>query len=129
MNVFSMNILVKMSAVCFTYGQYCKDITCSCTKLWMQFMCFSICLVLCLCIGLVEIFISLLLSHKIIVDESNAKPSSPRIPYNHTHCVATFATPLYLDSAALYSDSVDERDIVCFYLLYQHMVPCESMNR
>ena len=31
--------------------------------------------------------------------ESNAKPSSPRIPCNHTHCVVVFTSPVYSDSA------------------------------
>ena len=120
-NVFSMNLLVKMPVVFSADGQYCKDITSSCTKLWMWCICISMCLVLCLFTGSVEIFISLLLSHQMTVGESNAKPSSPRIPYNHTHCVAVFISPLY-------SASVDERDIVCCFLLDRNMGPCASMN-
>ena len=55
------------------------------------------------------------------VGESNANPNSPRIPYNHTHCVAGFTAPLY-------SASADERDIVYGFFLEQKMGPCESMN-
>ena len=77
--------------------------------------------VLCICTGSMYIFIELLLSHQMTVGESNAKPSSPRIPCNHIHFVAAFTTPLY-------SDSTDERDIVCCLLLEQNMVPCEIMN-
>ena len=32
-----------------------------------------------------------------IVGESNANPFFPRMPWNHTHCVAAFTAPLYLD--------------------------------
>ena len=120
-NVFSMKHLVKMSAVFSANGQYCKAITLSCTKIRMQCMCISMCLVLYIYTGLVDILISLLLSHQMIVDESNEKPSSPRIPYNHTRYVGAFTAPLY-------SDSTDERDIVCYFLIDQNMVPCARMN-
>ena len=53
--------------------------------------------------------------------ESNEKPSSPRIPCNHTHCIAAFTAPLY-------SGSVDERDVVCCFLLEHHMGPCACMK-
>ena len=120
-NIFSRNHLVKMSIVSFADGQYCNDITCSCTTLQMQCMCISMCLVLCLFTRLVEIFIALLLSHKMTMGESNANPISPRIPCNHTHCVDAFTAPLY-------SALDDERDIMCCLLLEQNMGPCVGMN-
>ena len=63
----------------------------------------------------------LLLSHQLTVGESNEKPSSPRMPFNHTHYVAAFTAPLYWAS-------IDERDIVCCFLLNQHMGPFASMK-
>ena len=55
------------------------------------------------------------------VGESKSKPSSQRMPCNHTHCVAAF-TPL------LYSALDNEMDIVFCFLLEYHMGPCERMN-
>ena len=55
------------------------------------------------------------------VGESNAKPSSPRMPCNHTHYLVAFTTPMY-------SASGEDKEIVCFLLLYQKMGLCESMN-
>ena len=120
-NVFSVKLLVKMSGVCSADGKYCNDITSSCTNIQMQCMCISICLVLFFCTRSMYIFISLLLSHQMTVGELNEKPSSPRITCNHTHCVAAFTAPLYLASS-------NERDIVCCFLLQQHMGLFESMN-
>ena len=52
------------------------------------------------------------------VGESNEKPSSPRIPCNHTHCVAAFTAPLYYAST-------EERDIVTgvsyFTIIWDHV--------
>ena len=55
------------------------------------------------------------------VGESNAKPSSPRMPCNQTHCVIASTTPLY-------STSVHGKEIVCCFLLEQKIGQCESMN-
>ena len=68
-NVFSMKHLVEMSADFSADGQYRKAITSLCTKLQMQCMCISMHLVLCLCTGSVEIFISLRLSHQMNVGQ------------------------------------------------------------
>ena len=109
-NIFSVKLLVNMLVVFSADGQYYKDITCSWTKLLIQCMCISMFLVLYLCTGLVEKLISLLLSHQMIVGESNEKPSSPRMSCNHTHCVVAFTAPMY-------SASTDEMEIVCCFLI------------
>ena len=69
----------------------------------------------------VEILTALLLSHQMKVGESNEKLISPRMPCNHTHCVVVFTAPLY-------SDSADERDIVCCFIIHQNMGPCTRIN-
>ena len=48
-------------------------------------------------------------------------PNSRRIPYNQTHRVAALTT-------ALYSESAEEREMVCCLLLYQKMGPSASMK-
>ena len=114
-NVFSVKLLVKMSTVFSVDGQYDNNITRPCTKTLMQCMCIFMCLVFYLCTGSMEILIELLMTHQIIVGESNAKPSSPRIPCNHTHCVVAFIAPLY-------SALADDKKIACFLLFYYKMV-------
>ena len=105
-NFFSVKLLVKMSAIFSTDQHYYNDIACSCTNLLMQCMCISMCLVLYICTRSVEIFLSVLLSHQMIVGESNANPSSPRIPCKHTHFLVVFISPLY-------SDSTEDKEIMC----------------
>ena len=56
-----------------------------------------------------------------VLGESSATLSCQRMPCNHTHCVATFIAPLY-------STSAEEREIVCCFLLDQHMGLLERMH-
>ena len=119
--VFSMKHLVKILVFFSANGKYCNAITSSRTKIRMQCMCISMCLVLFICTGSMEILISLLLSHQMTVGESNATSSSRRIPCNHTHCVAVFTAPLYVASA-------EDREMVCFLFLEKNMGPCTIIN-
>ena len=56
-----------------------------------------------------------------LVGESIVTPNSRRIPYNQTHYVAAL-------TATLYSDSADESEIVCCFLLEHKMGPSSSIN-
>ena len=119
--VFSMKVLVKMSTVCSMDGQYCSEITLSCTKPRMQCMWISMWFVLCICTWSVYILIAHWLSTQMLVGESIMTPNSRIIPCNQTQCVATL-------TAALYSAFADESEIVFYFLLYQQMGPSENMK-
>ena len=56
-----------------------------------------------------------------LVGESLVTPNSRRIPCNQTHYVATL-------SAALYSGSFQEREMVCCFLLDQQIGPSEIIK-
>ena len=57
-----------------------------------------------------------------LVGESIGTPNSRRIPCNQTHCVAAL-------TAAMYSASADEIQMVCCFLLEQKMGPLASIKK
>ena len=119
--VFSVKLLVNMSAVFSVDGKYYKEITMSCTKPWMWCICIYICFVFFLWTRSLYILMEIWLSTQMLVGESNATPNSWRIPCNQTHGVAAFTAPLY-------SAYVEEREIVCCLLLEQKIGPSASMK-
>ena len=64
---------------------------------------------------------ALLLSSQILFGESIVTPNSRRIPCNQTQCVDAL-------TAALYSTSADESEMVCCFLLDHKMGPLATIQ-